>query len=68
MWRWAHGSDKSLIGIGAALEDAVCAECVNKTYFHLPNANNRLNTFIHKWRVANYVSAPDNLADSGETI
>jgi len=58
LWRWAHGGGASSPGLGtvaSALTDSACLECATKSYFDGLSASDRLELFVHNWRVANYV-------------
>jgi hypothetical protein len=56
MWRWAHGQNRTLVGLAQRLADGECAECQAKGYFAGLNTHDRLQVLLHNWRVATYVN------------
>jgi hypothetical protein len=57
VWRWSHGANQSLIGLGSALKSDRCSQCTQSylTQFADQDSLGRLDMLLHNWRVASYV-------------
>jgi hypothetical protein len=57
VWRWAHGTDHSLLGLASRMNNSECGECLTKTWLAAYSTGlDRFQATMHNWRVANYVN------------
>lgn len=57
LYRWTRFQGADYRSLGECLGDEQCAECAGKPYLQGLSPYDRACTFIHNWRVANYVNS-----------